>query len=92
MEVIGRAKQDARAESNAGSSYRGITFHLKHLDPLDLKTWFCIWTYLCRERHDAGNDLTPIIRYNYTDPTDSISFIELLLTEGIKSPRPLLSL
>ncbi len=25
MEVIGRAKQDARAESNAWSSYRGIT-------------------------------------------------------------------
>ena len=34
MEVIGRAKQDARAESNAGSSYRGITIHLKHSDPL----------------------------------------------------------
>ncbi len=33
----------------------GITFHLKHSDPLDLKTWFCIRTYLCRLRHDAGN-------------------------------------
>ena len=40
----------------------GITFHLKHSDPRDLKTWFCIRTYLCRVRHDAGIDLTPITR------------------------------
>jgi len=32
------------------------------------KPWFCIWTYLSRERHDTEIDLSPIIAMNVCYP------------------------